>query len=526
MTLKVFSNPARVNGHNHLRFGPFELDRKQRLLFREGREIILTPKALDVLEALAAKPGEVVAKQELMRAVWPDTFVEEATLTQHIFTIRKALGEEVVETVPKRGYRLAGATERQEPKRRPYRWIAVSLAMVLVLAGFGWGFLRTRTASYQRVEATDYLVRGREMLRQSGGGGVLTALNSSSLAAALAMFERARDADPSFAEPYAWIGMARYQRFANGIGGASELAQARASALKALELDPALAAGHRAMVRIAHSTGETADAVDRAWRLLHAGHRDRDTVEAAVEASFRAGLIPESILLWKRALPVDPMNTLTRVSLARSQFHALQHREGIATLDPLADNPDSQWVLAQLYEQIEDRSKACDAIRRVVETAPNQLAGWYEAARIFVWAGRREEAWRLVKPGLARMEALLEQAHNARTLIFAALTHGALGDRARAKQHLDEALRTGSNDPWNLYQGGLVLATIGEDAAAIEMLGRSAERGWFGSHYVTRDESPHRAFHHLRGRADYEAARRALFAKTETLRNRYPLPKL
>jgi DNA-binding winged helix-turn-helix (wHTH) protein/tetratricopeptide (TPR) repeat protein len=97
--------------------GPFRLDRARRVLWREGEVVPLTPKALDVLAALAERPGEVVTKDELLKRVWPDTFVEEANLTVHVSSLRKALGTHAdgrpwIETVPRRGYRYVGPPPR------------------------------------------------------------------------------------------------------------------------------------------------------------------------------------------------------------------------------------------------------------------------------------------------------------------------------------------------------------------------------------------------------------------------------
>jgi TolB-like protein/Flp pilus assembly protein TadD len=88
------------------------------VLWREGEVLPVTPKALDVLAALCAQPGEVVTKDELMRRVWPDTFVEEANLTVHVSALRKALGTQAngrpwIDTVPRRGYRFVGPPPRR-----------------------------------------------------------------------------------------------------------------------------------------------------------------------------------------------------------------------------------------------------------------------------------------------------------------------------------------------------------------------------------------------------------------------------
>ncbi len=92
-------------------FGPFRLDTAERRLWREGDALALTPKAFDTLVVLVERSGQLVEKEELMEALWPDQFVEEANLTNNVWALRKALGEDghgsgYIETVPKRGYRF------------------------------------------------------------------------------------------------------------------------------------------------------------------------------------------------------------------------------------------------------------------------------------------------------------------------------------------------------------------------------------------------------------------------------------
>lgn len=92
-------------------FGPFRADAQKRLLWRDGEVVPLTPKAFDILLALLERHGEVLSKEELMQAVWPETVVEENNLTRNISTLRKALGEtpdehRYVVTIPGSGYRF------------------------------------------------------------------------------------------------------------------------------------------------------------------------------------------------------------------------------------------------------------------------------------------------------------------------------------------------------------------------------------------------------------------------------------
>lgn len=92
-------------------FGDFHLDVEERILSRDGEAITLAPKTFDLLLALVERPGHLLDKDELLRVVWPDAFVEETNLTSNISLLRKALGENgnghgFIETVPKRGYRF------------------------------------------------------------------------------------------------------------------------------------------------------------------------------------------------------------------------------------------------------------------------------------------------------------------------------------------------------------------------------------------------------------------------------------
>jgi eukaryotic-like serine/threonine-protein kinase len=94
-----------------LEFGPFRIDPEQRPLLRDEQPVSLSPKAFDLLLVLTQRGGQVVLKDDLMNALWPDTFVEESNLGQHVFQLRKALGERpqdhtYIITVPGRGYRF------------------------------------------------------------------------------------------------------------------------------------------------------------------------------------------------------------------------------------------------------------------------------------------------------------------------------------------------------------------------------------------------------------------------------------
>jgi Tol biopolymer transport system component/DNA-binding winged helix-turn-helix (wHTH) protein len=200
-------------------FGPFSIDTLNRQLRRDGEVVPLKAKAVDTLLMLIESRGDVVEKDELMKALWPDSFVEEANLTQNIYTLRKALGETgYIETIPRRGYRfVAAVTEKddaapdlivikerttarvsyeeddegqedaarilsdngqklidvtpqaaslqvtQAQKRtsaRRWVWIAIPVAAVLVIAIFVWWWISSKSP-FQNVKLTKFTTTGK-----------------------------------------------------------------------------------------------------------------------------------------------------------------------------------------------------------------------------------------------------------------------------------------------------------------------------------------------------------------------------
>src|SRR5277367_5970103 len=99
--------------HRKLRFDPFELSIGERVLRRDAEALPLGDRALDILIYLADRPGEVIAKQELIHHVWPDVPVDEGSLRVHVAAIRKALGDgqfgnRYIANVKARGYSFVG----------------------------------------------------------------------------------------------------------------------------------------------------------------------------------------------------------------------------------------------------------------------------------------------------------------------------------------------------------------------------------------------------------------------------------
>lgn len=154
-------------------FGPFVLDLDACTLHRDGQLVALPPKAMDLLVVLVQSAGTLVTKDNLMRRVWPDTFVEEGNLPVTVFTLRKALGdngEQYIRTVPRRGYCFVGEVRSPSPtppvtaaeppsapepvmalpevSPRPQRPFVAALVagLAIALAGIGYAWSRSTPA--------------------------------------------------------------------------------------------------------------------------------------------------------------------------------------------------------------------------------------------------------------------------------------------------------------------------------------------------------------------------------------------
>jgi len=159
-------------GKHVYEFGPFRLDPAERQLLRNNQTVLLAPKAFDTLLLLVENSGHLLTKDELMKRLWPETFVEEANLAQNISAIRRALdekngGAQYIETVPKGGYRFVGkvsVSQPAAPSAEPARQsdetpgpqspsvrsrdlrgrVVLGVASVTALAVLAWGIGRLR----------------------------------------------------------------------------------------------------------------------------------------------------------------------------------------------------------------------------------------------------------------------------------------------------------------------------------------------------------------------------------------------
>ena len=140
--MSIASSSAPARAPEDLRIGEWRLVARRNELVRGAEVVHLEPKAAEVLALLAARPGEVLGREELLAAVWPGVVVGDDALTQAIIKLRKALGDDAqqpryIETIPKRGYQLVAAVEpmapvHPQPRPRRFAWRHGAAAAVLL----------------------------------------------------------------------------------------------------------------------------------------------------------------------------------------------------------------------------------------------------------------------------------------------------------------------------------------------------------------------------------------------------------
>lgn len=160
---------------HYFEFGEFRVDLLTHRLLRNGEVVAVQPKAFDTLVVLIQNRGRVVERPLLMKTLWPDSFVEEANLTQYVFTLRKVLGEQpdgqpYIETVPRRGYLFAAdareirdageaATSPLPQVRTARLWTVTAVLVGAFIVAAGWIWWRPRSVpapTPEYVQLTNY----------------------------------------------------------------------------------------------------------------------------------------------------------------------------------------------------------------------------------------------------------------------------------------------------------------------------------------------------------------------------------
>jgi DNA-binding winged helix-turn-helix (wHTH) protein len=287
-------------------FDEFTLDVRERRLLRGKESVRLSPKAYDVLVALVQQRGRLITKDELLKRLWPESFVEEGSLNVHVSALRKALGEDAhrpiyIETVARSGYRFIAAVTSDPSEEKPEKSFAPS-------------------AVSRPVELYELVGRGRSHLLSG---------SFFELPSAVDAFRSAIEIDPTYAPAHAGLALARCVLAASHAVPHQEVfAEAKASALRALAMDSASADAQVALGTVLFLSEWDWTAAERS--LQRALEINPDHTEALLQYGSlqeALGRLDDGLRCKQQALARDPRSPGVLVQIAISYWHQRKYDE-------------------------------------------------------------------------------------------------------------------------------------------------------------------------------------------------------
>jgi DNA-binding winged helix-turn-helix (wHTH) protein/Tfp pilus assembly protein PilF len=437
----------------HHRFGDYCLSPEGLWLSYRGRRLSVAPRVAKTLVVLVEHAGDFVAKEDLMQAVWGGAAVEEANLTQNIYTLRRLFastsGENLIENLPKRGYRFTGSLQAARAVR-PTPALAIRpaalpvAAIVLILAATMYAGMSHRPAHRER-ELPSAALNAYAL-----GWYYWHGFSEGDLKESIANFRSVVAAAPDNPAGYAGEAVASAKLadiWSGSPSGVISAANAEKLAQRAVALDPesARARAARGFVEFDIDGLTTAASAD----LAYAVQRDPDLAVAHAWYGF--------VLLWQgnltsaraeleRASSLDPTLPEVDYALGLDDYMSRDYPDAVAhatlSLDAAsatpADTPmtvEAKLLLAAAHEQLKQYRQALLDVRDLARDPDSALAAGSIRAQAYASMGQ----WRQAQRELAQVERLAER-DGARPFLVA-LAHAALKQPAQAFAWLSKMMR-------------------------------------------------------------------------------------
>ena len=392
-------------------FGPFQLDPYRRRIVRiaTGESVALTGRPFEALHYLASRPGILVSKLDLFRAVWKGISVEENSLARCISTVRRALGD--------------------TPKGRNY---------IVTEPGLGYRFVaEIKTAGIRPDAGPDRLSASPEADQlYVSACTLLSRPGSQTILLAREKLEAACRLDPGFALAHAGIANANVLLGVFGLAAPLDVfPRARDAASAAVRLRDGLADGHLQLGHIAAMFELDLASADRHLRrALVLDERSAMTHHHMALLAMAVGQFDEALLWMRRALDLQPLAANIRANIGMILYYAGRYPEAIALLDATIEIHDfahARSLLGRCWLRLGQPEKALDHFRLRKEASIGSAAD--EPAALAL-AGRREDAE-------ARLDALLAARQTRYVSAYdIATVYAALGAPASALDWLDIAM--------------------------------------------------------------------------------------
>jgi len=440
-------------------FEEFRLDVENSSLWRKGKLISISPKALKTLILLVEKRGEIVSRDELLEKVWKETFVEEGNINYTISLLRKTLeNKELIRTISRRGYSFTATVKEisqngksspeiltHEPKpsaeKRPFRWILVSVLLVSILFVPSFAYLwrgdKPATASQsENSEAMHAYTRGKM---------ILAARNVENREEkAIEEFQKAITLDPTFALPYAGLAegynaIAVKTSYPQSLGN---YAKAKVAAEKTLALDANLAEGYSI----------------RGWLK-----RQADWDWQGAENDLRL------------AIQLDPNNATVHKRLSQLLSTLGRHDEALAEvkiaykLDPIND-----YVLSARFPILEARREYTEALKESEQFLRENKGNNYAVRAHATFVYHKEDFAKVIELG---EESLAKDSTKNAFAWFSLLaaSYYKTGQFDKADEALRQLERLAQTDTKALYSLAMNYAELGRPNDAIQALQKCFE---------------------------------------------------
>lgn len=462
------------------RFNSFLLDVKERQLSSGSAHVPLTPKAFDVLVYLVTHGGHLVRKDELMQAVWPDSFVDEVNLPRTIHTLRKILGDygngnKFIETVPTKGYRFIAQIEeisesgsdlrlispvvQEVPAtvvrvngdeteivangnskteiftakvRSRFRTRLILAGVVLIIAAAGFWFFKSSGAAVSIVRRlTPETFSGEAYQNYQQGKFLVERRHPGDYPKAGESFDKAIKLDPNYSAAYAARADVKVVAFW-GSHSHEDISGARTDVRKAIELDPSNSYAHTVLCRILTTYDWDHKEAEKECREgIELNPNDHEAQREFAFLMHSLGREDEALAAMDKAIAIAP-TSFNKRSRGMILYQSGRYDEAIAQLEQVEEtdpvyNETTRWLI-RAYEMKGDYPHALECYLRLT-----QGSGATAEEVAAIRTAYETEGWSAVLRHMA-------DSSNMRNL-FRVGTFAQLGDKEKAFDTLDGMLQ-------------------------------------------------------------------------------------